>query len=142
MEKKSEYFLVFDIIEAVAIDIENEEQDFESDISENFMSFIEPNLFAMLPVEVIDKTIFELYGVANNLRVIVKSEICADDLASDYEDLIKNFYNEPWEYKTGSQSFEFAQLKSSKDVSEILNSSYSLDKLAEKLLKIYVASDF
>jgi hypothetical protein len=31
----------------------------------------------MLPVEVIDKTIFELYGVANNLRVKVKSETSA-----------------------------------------------------------------
>lgn len=142
MGSKSEHFLVFDIIEAMAIDIENEDQDFESDISENFISFIEPNLFAMLPVEVIDKAIFELYGVANNLRVIVKSEISADDLASEYEDLIKNFYNEPWEYKTGTQSFEFAQLKSNKDVSKILSSSDSLDKLSDKLLKIYVASDF
>ncbi len=138
----TEHYVVFDFLEVVSIDIENEQQDFAAEITESWATYIYPNFFAKIPVEIIKKKPFEIDDILNNLRVIIKSPLSSDDLANTYNVLIHSFFNEPDEYKLGQQFFQFAELKSVHNLNGILNNNNTIENIEVGLLKVYNASDF
>jgi hypothetical protein len=137
-----EHYIVFDFIEAASIDFDNEDKDIEADVAENWKAIINPNFIAKLPVQVVNRIAFEIDDTPNNLRVIVKGNMSAEDIAIKYSKLICSFFNEPDAYKLGQQDFQFAEIKSANNRNNILTNKARIENIGSELLKVYNAYDF